>query len=874
MVPCRSWRDSVRPGSALSALLAALAFAAPISAQTGTVSGVVVDGTTGTPVGNADVRLIDAAGAEAASTVTAPSGAFTVAAAEGTYDLVVRVLGYRDVTVGGVSIAAAASNDLRVELTPAPFLFDEIVVTANRTETTAMAAPTAVSVIGREEIQRSTAFTPAELVLRLPDVNVSTKGISHFVYSTRGAAGTYGLNMRTLSDFRYTNMASLNLSIPTLVPTANEDLERVELIRGPASALYGPLGARGVLHFITRSPFDSEGTTFTVMGGAQSLFQGTFRHARRLSPNVAWKISGEYLSAEDWAYTDPVEAALRQDAIDGGADPDTLLIGARDLGIESFLGSTAVEWRPGEATTVVVSGGLASTTGVDAGSVGGTQVKDWVQWNAQARVNSGAFFANVFVNSGDAGSSFLLQTGLPLVDRSYIAVGQVQHGFDLTADAQLQYGADFQRTVPRTGGTIHGRNEDDDEFYELGGYLQVRYELTPQLEATATVRIDEHSRMANVTVSPMVGVVFRPQEDQAWRVTYNRAFQPVLASGMFLDLFISSFAPYSLRAAAPPPEGFRFRRDCGGLCMRSPFNPGGPDEFLPADATVAWDAYVQLLLDAGIDISAIPAPTAADVPSVLSIPAEEVIDIPGPAPQILSTIEVGYKGLIGDRAYLTVDVHRTSFNEASSGFDVITPTVTLEEAALATYLGQYMPQADADGMAAVISGIPGGTVTPANALDPFDFIVATTIAPEEYVRYGVDVGLEVQLTPELTVGGTYSWIDNDSIPDVAGFLDVHLLASSSKGSFRASYVTPRFSASVSGRAVRGYRFPVGIYANPIYGEVVPGYLTMDASVGVQVPWQGTSVTLSSTNVLDNRHVEQLGVAELGRLLMLRLRWEM
>ena len=84
----------------------------------------------------------------------------------------------------------------------------------------------------------------------------------------------------------------------------------------------------------------------------------------------------------------------------------------------------------------------------------------------------------------------------------------------------------------------------------------------------------------------------------------------------------------------------------------------------------------------------------------------------------------------------------------------------------------------------------------------------------------------------------------------------------------------RAASSVSGRAVRGYRFPVGIYADPIYGEVVPGYLTMDASVGVQLPWQGTSVTLSSTNVLDNRHVEQLGVAELGRLLMLRLRWEM
>src|SRR5678815_4794478 len=90
----------------------------------------------------------------------------------------------------------------------------------------------------------------------------------------------------------------------------NEDIERIEVLLGPASALYGPNSANGVLHIITKSPFTSQGTTVTVDGGEQSIFRASVRNATVFGENVGVKLSGEYLRGKDFIYHDPGEPAL------------------------------------------------------------------------------------------------------------------------------------------------------------------------------------------------------------------------------------------------------------------------------------------------------------------------------------------------------------------------------------------------------------------------------------------------------------------------------------------------------------------------------------------------------------------------------------
>ena len=113
-------------------------------------------------------------------------------------------------------------------------------------------------------------------------------------------------------------MPSLRVNAYNFLPTPDLDIERIEVVSGPGSALYGPNSADGVTHIITKSPLNSEGTEISLSAGEQSLLSGSYRHAGSIDDMIGYKITGEYTQAEDWHYTDPVEQDLRQQRIDRG----------------------------------------------------------------------------------------------------------------------------------------------------------------------------------------------------------------------------------------------------------------------------------------------------------------------------------------------------------------------------------------------------------------------------------------------------------------------------------------------------------------------------------------------------------------------------
>ena len=79
----------------------------------------------------------------------------------------------------------------------------------------------------------------------------------------------------------------------------DDDVERMEVVLGPGSALYGPNTANGVLHILTRSPLSAPSTTFSIMGGERDLLHGMFRVSQPFGDNFGVKLSGQYLQADD-----------------------------------------------------------------------------------------------------------------------------------------------------------------------------------------------------------------------------------------------------------------------------------------------------------------------------------------------------------------------------------------------------------------------------------------------------------------------------------------------------------------------------------------------------------------------------------------------
>ncbi len=241
----------------------------------------------------------------------------------GSYGVAFSCVGYQKqdatVNVSGPTTLNAKLNETSIDM-------DVTVVTASRVQQKASEAPASVSVIEPRAIREAPKNTPVEHLRGITGVDYSQTGIAQQSVSVRGFNNVFTGALQTLTDYRLAGVPSLRVNVGYFVPASNEDIERIELVRGPASALYGPNAAQGVLNIITRSPFASQGTTVFLAGGLQNLMNVGVRHAGTLSDDFGYKISGQYFSANDWAFEDPVEVAERAKAITAGAKADTLKI--------------------------------------------------------------------------------------------------------------------------------------------------------------------------------------------------------------------------------------------------------------------------------------------------------------------------------------------------------------------------------------------------------------------------------------------------------------------------------------------------------------------------------------------------------------------
>ncbi len=896
-----SRRGGPRLGVFLAAIASLVALLGPpdVTAQTGSITGRVVDAESQQRVSEALVDLITAGRERVASTRCDAEGRFEITGAPtGSFSLVFSRLGYEIRRLDGITVGAQPTDVGTVSLVSRALRMNPIVVTPSRIEEKALKAPASTWVVNQRDIEALPATTSVDHVRNVPGVDVASNGLTQHSVVARGFNNVFSGSLFVLTDNRWASVPSLRVNTYNLIPATDEDIERIELVLGPGSALYGPNVSNGVMHIITRSPLTHQGTTISALGGEREVVQVSGRHAGRIGERMGFKLSAQYFRGRDWVFRDPVEDAQRSAAIAGGADPATLLIGARDFDAERFNGEARADFRLGERTDLIVSGGFSQLgSSIELTGLGGVQARDWRNSYVQTRLRRGPLFVQGYVNFSVAGDTYLLRDGARLKDNSLLYVGQVQHSSRLGERQRLIYGADLTHTVPRTGGTITGRNEPDDRITEAGGYLQSETRLHERLDFVAAGRLDGHSRVKDTVFSPRAGFVYRPKDGHNLRVTYNRAFNQPTSNNLFLDLVSAQDfggLPFDVRVTGVPEDGFQFARDVGGRpLMRSPFTPlvglGTPDQQLPLDATVFWGVVVGIFQAQGnTALNTVAPPNSGDVETVMRVlnpttrafdTVPDVADVDPLRPQINNTAEIGYKGFIANRLSLGVDAYYSRIEDFVSPLLVPTPSVFLEYTSLVNYLvsqGKSMPEAQA--LATVIAGIDGstnftgiplGTVTPIDTVgDPYD-IFLTYRNFGDVDLWGADFGATFLATDQLSFTGTYSIVDRNLFRNQDGIADIALNAPINKATLSANYRNERTGLSVQLRGRYVDRFPMN---SGVYVGAVASYVLMDANISYTLPFsRSTEVALAGTNILDDRHQEFVGAPELGRLVLVRVR---
>ncbi len=968
MPQLRVWRALV--------LLTATFFASPVLAQGGAIAGRVTGGESNAPAQGVRVQAVASNGQVAAAVLTREDGTYRMAnLSAGTYNVVANRIGFAMRRIENVNVTGGGTATVDIQLTAVVTELNPVVTTASRRPEKALDAPASISVVDVREIQERPSVTVADHLRGLPGVDIQSGGIAQSNIVARGFNNAFSGSILTLQDYRFAAVPSLRVNIPFLFTATNEDIERVEVLLGPASALYGPNSANGVLHVITKSPFSSQGTTFTIDGGERSLLRGSIRHAGLFTPKIGYKISGEAFTANDWdgitardVNGNPITGAGGRPVYDPG-EPDVFPPEApasrrgqpnvRDFDIRKYSGEARLDYRPSEDKEFVTTFGMnLFASGMDYTGANGTgQVRNWLYRSVQQRARIGRFFTQAFLNVNNAGNddsldtdgTFLLRSGQPIVDQSRVFAAQVQHGWSFLEGKQdVVYGADFINTDARTGGTINGRNEDDDSIREIGGYVQSTTRLGTRFDVIAALRVDNNDRIDGNQISPRAALVFKPSETQNLRFTFNRAFSTPANFSYFLDLIQArniGSSGYNIRALGnPPKEGWEFNRSCpatvnGGLCMKSRFSGG--NQWVPSSAAAMYPGVIAGLratliaqltptlgaagatnlvnflgtlrptdTDVGSRMSYLTNPTAAVSPTALT-------DIGPLDASYNKTYEVGYKGILGNRARLAIDAWFQKRGDVGNPAGLATPNIFFNGPQLGGYLGPRiaqalvaagLPPAQAQAAATQIAtniatqagSLPIGIVqfnsdVFANGTDIY--ATYTSQSDKEFSVNGVDAALDVVVNDRWTLAGSYSWVSDVIFNDITSSNNTALMlnAPGNKGSLAVKYRHEGRGLGFEVRSRFNDAYPVnsGVYASGdrLDGTPItftrPGSTTQyrydpvesatvfDLGFNYRIPFAGAKQvmwSINGTNVFDQGYRTMPGAPLIGRMFVTRLQY--
>ena len=699
---------------------------ATMLAQT-TITGVVKDAQTGETLLGANIKV----SGKAVGTTSDFDGKFLLKVNDAPpFTIEISMLGFKATNVE----ITKNNQEVMVSLQEDSTALEEIVFSASRRRQKVQEAPASVSIITPKDILNSAAVVdPVMNLANIAGVQIQQQSANSINIEMRAGSGVFGTSTFPILDYRYLVTPASGQFNNYQTGMSNIDIQRVEVVRGAASALYGPGVTSGVVHFMSKSAIDYPGTTVEMLGGTLNTTGMTVRHAfKNDNDKFGFKVNVRYQKGTDFQL-DPVadadfiasqQTSISQPAIVNGrvdpTQPGELLLTLSDLDDNgdgnpiateylNYSANVHLEFRPNDNTTAFLSGGYASGGGLmfNSQGVGYSQGKDY--WT-QARIQSGGLFAQVFYNYNNGGDAenptFLYASGLRQVAKRSSLEGQIQYNFDIPnfLNSNFTIGSDYRNTKSDSANTLFGINEDRDDYIITGAYLQGTSVISDKLELTYAGRYDKFNFIDEGAFAPRVALVYKANENHTFRASFNRANTGPTALQQNIDFPVSVLAPGIADVWLSGQYAPQVFPDNPTIDLAV---PGLPD--LPYGATsfplaYAYGAVAQPTLEAlygGLAGNPL-LPVVQNffngyVPSggtgqlvgynlFNGEPMDELVGTGRSAIETLNSFEVGYKGLIANKLSVALDVY-TYERKGFTQFTAIGPTFNLVGADIANDLG-------------------------------------------------------------------------------------------------------------------------------------------------------------------------------------------
>ncbi|MEO8090684.1 MAG: TonB-dependent receptor [Gemmatimonadales bacterium] len=844
--------------------------------ETGTVTGTVTRAGEGSALPSVSVTVKGTG----LSTITAPDGKYTLRRVPaGPQTIVFRWLGYSPIETQA-DVAAGSTTTVDAALKPVALALTELVVEgASRGPERIVEAPAAISVVPQEVLQSTSITGQAPLALQaVPGADVVQSGVNDFNVNARGFNSSLNRRVLVLQDGRDLAIAFLGSQEWNGMTQPLEDIGRLEMVRGPGSALYGANAFSGVINITTPLAREVVGTKLTLAGGELETFRGDFRQAGVFGDQrFGYRINAGYNRSDTYSRSRTLRngTSLQQEYDPATDQPVPLTLETRPLNgqttdpvtgeplgerapLQNAYGSARVDYYMNNGAVLSADGGGARVENeVFVTGIGRVQVLKAMKPYARVSLAHDRYNIFGFWNSRTSvDPQYSLVSGLPLEERSDIFHFEGQQNWNFQADrGRVVYGASYRNTQVNTSGTLMNLVNDDrsDDYYSA--YGQLEYKLIPQLRLVGAGRVDDGT-LFKAQFSPKGALVFSPNASHSFRFSVNSAFQTPNYSEFFLQVPVAAptAGPFTVEngiqqyytqvQASLPPAAL------AGLTLHS---------------TLPWDFSPQ---------------TQALALGNSALKVEKVLGW-----------ELGYKGSLSSNLYVTADFYINDLKDFVTdllpGVNSAYPSFSLTDgglnvpadlAALATRInqleagGQISP-AQAAALRAPIPALQGGyaavaagtTIQGANALatlpDGSRAIVLSYTNSGKVTERGVELGVGYQFTPELRADVSFTGFDFEVKSQQAGD-QLQPNTPSKKANFSVSYAGEKgLDANVSLRLVDGYQWAAGIF-----NGYVPASEFVNLSAGFRFN-NNLRIHGTATNLLDQKRFQLYGGSVIGRRVL-------
>ena len=209
----------------------------------------------------------------------------------------------------------------------------EIVVSASRVNESLLRSPISIEQLKTKESQLLGTPNFFDALQYLKEIQILSPSIGFKVLNTRGFANTTNVRFAQLIDGIDNQAPHIGAPIANAMGVTDLDIQKVEIVSGTASALYGMNAVNGLANFITKNPFNTEGVSFRQVTGVNHvkspeeskphLFsESQFRIAQVLSPKWAFKLNTAFTKGYDWVADDKTDLGSTLNTTSGliGAD--------------------------------------------------------------------------------------------------------------------------------------------------------------------------------------------------------------------------------------------------------------------------------------------------------------------------------------------------------------------------------------------------------------------------------------------------------------------------------------------------------------------------------------------------------------------------